>query len=160
MHTIYRIVCFRSFKVYIGQTQTKYERNRFRNHFSMLRDNKHHSVKLQADYNLYGRDAFYLEVLERGIPDGQINGLESHYITHFDSFQNGYNGNTGDKSKPCVWNSIQYRSMSAAAMANAYDDGDMRYFVSRGYKCDDDIPNDSRRHKRRYLLERLERLAA
>ena len=59
---IYKIVNIINGKFYIGSTKNIKER--CAKHFSRLKNNSHHSVKFQNDYDIYGRDAFVCEVIE------------------------------------------------------------------------------------------------
>src|SRR5260370_36049823 len=59
---IYRIVCVRTGKFYIGSS-TNLPTRRY-NHFRVLQRNKHHNRHMQRAWNKYGKDAFVFEVLE------------------------------------------------------------------------------------------------
>ena len=61
MGVIYAIQHNATKKMYIGQTNDLYRR--YKGHLSGLRKNKHHSKKMQEDYNKYGED-YSLFVLE------------------------------------------------------------------------------------------------
>lgn len=54
---IYLIANSATGKYYLGSTANY--RKRIRDHFRMLRDNKHHSVHLQNSWNRWGEDYFY-----------------------------------------------------------------------------------------------------
>lgn len=60
---IYCIRCVVNDKKYVGQTSDLQRRKR--DHLGLLRSKKHHSKKLQSDFNKYGEDAFEFYVLER-----------------------------------------------------------------------------------------------
>lgn len=92
-HWVYRIVCFFTCKVYVGQTRNLGIRQR--THFRLLQNGNHHNRRLQADYNLYGASQFYFEVLETDIPLSTIDNREKYWIAHFDSCSNGYNATIG-----------------------------------------------------------------
>lgn len=49
-------------KLYIGSAVNLKKRKR--EHFSLLKNNKHHSIYLQRAYNKYGKDNFIFELLE------------------------------------------------------------------------------------------------
>ena len=59
---IYRILNKTNGREYIGSTVRF--KQRFREHFLSLKENKHHCQFLQADFNKCGSDAFIFEVLE------------------------------------------------------------------------------------------------
>lgn len=118
---IYRIVCFATGEVYVGQTTNFMARKS--KHFSRLRRNVHENKHLQNTYNKYGAGVFYIEVLEKDVPKDKINDREIHWIAHFDSFKKGFNHHLGGTTPPhtgikCVWNGIEYPSIEAAARAN------------------------------------------
>jgi group I intron endonuclease len=93
---IYKIVNKINNKVYIGESVDIDER--WISHKEDLRNNEHHSCKLQADYNLYGEDNFKYEIIETLAYDiDSYKGVhylvyrEDYYIRKYDSFNNGYN---------------------------------------------------------------------
>ena len=62
MGVIYKITNLKNNKIYIGST-IKFE-DRKSCHINQLRENKHHSAKLQASWNKYGGENFIFEILE------------------------------------------------------------------------------------------------
>lgn len=140
-YCIYRIVCFSTFKMYIGLTSNPNEREY--EHFRLLNLGTHYNVHLQRAFNHYGRKSFYFEVVERGIPTDEIDARERYWIAHFDSYRNGYNESVGGdlsyRGKSCSWNGIQYDSITAAARANGINSTTMRERLGNGYACDDDL---------------------
>lgn len=117
-YCIYRIVNIHTGKIYIGQS--KHIQKRRIAHFLMLRNNKHHSAKLQAAYNKYGESSFYFEIIEREIPLDKINEREIYWINYYDSLVNGYNMKPGGQDaggcfKPFTVNGIEYLSKQDAA---------------------------------------------
>lgn len=76
---IYQIVNKINGKVYIGGTIDL--RERFANHISELRNNRHHSIYLQRAYNKYGVESFYFEILDLCESDWNIiEQLEQKYF--------------------------------------------------------------------------------
>jgi group I intron endonuclease len=59
---IYSIICTKNNKKYIGSTVDFNRRKRV--HMCNLKNNKHHSYKLQNSFNKYGSDSFIFEILE------------------------------------------------------------------------------------------------
>ena len=49
-------------KVYIGSSLNI--KSRLKTHIFSLKNNKHHSLKLQRSYNKYGKDNFLFKILE------------------------------------------------------------------------------------------------
>lgn len=93
---IYKIENKVNGKVYIGES-LDIER-RWNEHREDLDNNKHHSFKLQNDWNKYGEDNFKFEVIKE--IDKDMNSFismfalyvyEDKYIKQYDSFNNGYN---------------------------------------------------------------------
>ncbi len=75
-------------KVYIGNS-TDIDR-RWYNHKMELKNEKHHSPKLQRAYNKYGKDAFFYEVIQYCSKEDLISN-EQYWIDKMDSFESGYN---------------------------------------------------------------------
>jgi group I intron endonuclease len=75
-------------RFYIGSATNLYDR--LRRHLMELRLNYHHSHKLQAHYNKYGKEDLYSVVLERFIlPDRKLMiDTEQHYIDTLNPFFN------------------------------------------------------------------------
>jgi len=60
---IYKIKCLKNEKIYIGSSFNIIKR--IDNHFKKLKNKKHINRHLQASYDLYGKDNFTWEILER-----------------------------------------------------------------------------------------------
>lgn len=93
---IYKIENIENNKVYIGES-IDIER-RWQEHIDSLNNNSHHSWKLQADWNKYGKDSFTFEIIEQ--LHEEANNFKSKYyliyredcfIKQYDSLDNGYN---------------------------------------------------------------------
>lgn len=143
-HCIYRIVCFKTGKVYVGQTR-EYKR-RSNAHFNNLRKNKHHSAKLQNAFNKYGEKSFFIERIENDIPRETIDEREEYWIAHFNSFYDGYNMTPNasipsckGRPIPCIWNSVSYESIDKAAQALGVNKSTMHNRVAKGYTSDNDM---------------------
>lgn len=59
---IYKITNIKNNKVYIGSTDNM--ERRILQHKNELNNNKHHSYKLQMDWNKYGENNFTFDLLE------------------------------------------------------------------------------------------------
>lgn len=80
-------------KVYIGQTTSNLQ-TRFNQHFKKSTiANRHY--KLYNAIKKYGKDNFYIELLEERIPIELLNEREIFYIEKYNSFYNGYNSSKG-----------------------------------------------------------------
>ena len=79
-------------KVYVGQSVNIEQR--YKEHIAMLERGKHHAYKLQRFYNQNKHlKSFQLkyEIIEVVDNRNYLNAREAHYISVFDSHQNGYN---------------------------------------------------------------------
>lgn len=82
---IYKICCTGNNKFYIGST-TKSFKQRFSQHKSKLKNNKHSCQHLQAAYNLYGKDSFEFFIVK--VMDSDIENIlleESKTIQNLDA---------------------------------------------------------------------------
>ena len=79
-------------KWYIGSTTDV--RDRFVRHVSMLKNEHHHSQKLQRSFDKYGIDSFEITILYR-FEDGEsakeMLAKEEEYISLYNSYTDGYN---------------------------------------------------------------------
>ena len=91
---IYEIKNLKNNKCYIGQTSQKIGKREWK-HFNDLKKNKHHSKKLQEDYNKYGIENFTSNILEKITDESIIREREIYWINLKDSINNGYNMTTG-----------------------------------------------------------------
>lgn len=92
---IYKITNKINGKSYVGLTIQNVE-TRYRQHLHLLENNKHHSAKLQNDFNIYGKENFLFnfnlyEV--NGIEE--LAELEKEAIENSQSYINGYNMTQG-----------------------------------------------------------------
>lgn len=74
-------------KVYVGSSFNI--QKRWDSHLSSLRSDRHHSCKLQGDYNLLGESSFYLEIVEE--TNSNIKEKEDGWISDLNSKEYGYN---------------------------------------------------------------------
>jgi hypothetical protein len=139
---VYRITCFVSGKCYVGKSGA-YKKRKYE-HLRSLRQGTHHSKKLQRAFNKYGEASFYFEVIEAGLTEKQAFASEVNWIMKFNSRHNGFNITDGGdcgcpQPKPCVWNGIEYLSVTAAAKANGFTQKNLSRYLSKGFKCNSDI---------------------
>ena len=80
-------------KRYTGQTVDI--KMRWRSHRSRLNKNKHGNYILQNEWNEYGENNFKFKIIQDEINADDLNKKEKFYINKFDSFESGYNLNTG-----------------------------------------------------------------
>ena len=95
--TIYKITHIDSGKAYIGQTINK-PAQRWAQHWNYSKRAQSTGKRL---YHLssallkYGKEAFNFEVIESNIPKEDLDAKEIAAISKYDTFNNGYNLNTG-----------------------------------------------------------------
>ena len=94
---IYIIKNYCNEKVYVGQT-THSIQERFNQHMKPSTIKKRESYKLYNAIAKYGKENFYIELLEETTPD-KLDEREIFYIEKFDSYKNGYNSTNGGDSK-------------------------------------------------------------
>ena len=86
---IYKIVNINNEKVYIGSS--KDIEKRFKEHIYQLKNNIHHSSKLQRSFNkTKDKSAFKLEIIEE-VDEDKLKEREEYYIDLYNAFNNGYN---------------------------------------------------------------------
>ena len=88
---VYKITNIVNNKVYIGSSCDI--NRRWKEHLFRLKNNKHHSIKLQNSVNKYGVDSFIFEVIEE-CNKSIIIDREQYWIDSLDSCNNGYNHKT------------------------------------------------------------------
>ena len=141
-YAVYRIVCFTTGMCYVGQTNNLTRRKI--DHYKDLRRNAHTNSKLQRAYNKYAECSFYFEQLESGVSFADISTREIYWISHFNSYKNGYNLTEGGElgnhlGKPCEWNGISYPSITTAANTLGITTATMWGRLTNGYKSDEDL---------------------
>lgn len=106
---VYKIENFVNNKVYIGSTSNF--KMRLRNHFSELRNNKHHSIHLQRSWNKYGKNAFKISIIEEikfstVHTDSEIKQIlsyrEQSYINMYDSCNDKFGYNIYPSAYSCL----------------------------------------------------------
>jgi predicted GIY-YIG superfamily endonuclease len=87
---IYKILNTNTNKIYIGSSND-IER-RFKEHLYLLKNNKHHSTKLQRSYNkTKDKNVFKFEIIEEVQDESKLKEREQYYIDLYDAFNAGYN---------------------------------------------------------------------
>lgn len=85
------VYCFKNKinnKYYVGSSSNL--RNRKSAHLNDLKNNKHHSIKLQRAYNYYGANNFEYQILECCEPE-MLQQTETEWLRFFNAYNNGYN---------------------------------------------------------------------
>lgn len=83
-------------KVYIGQT-TMSVKERFYQHMKPSTLKSRGTYKIYNAINKYGKENFFVEIVETGIPIDRLDEKEISYIKQYDSCNNGYNTAPGGK---------------------------------------------------------------
>ena len=89
---IYTIICKVNGKRYVGQTVCELSK-RWREHIQESRGQSH--KPLYRAMSKYGIGMFNVRILEEDIPVELLSDRERHWITQFDSYNQGYNLTTG-----------------------------------------------------------------
>lgn len=105
---IYAILCPKNIKYYIGQATNIEKRKKY--HQQMLKNNKHHSIKLQRCYNKYGKNNFIFMVLMECKPE-ELNFWEKFFIKIFDSYENGLNCTDGGENPPKITKKYKLKNL-------------------------------------------------
>jgi hypothetical protein len=148
---VYRLLNILRGKCYIGITHTF--RRRKRSHLRELLLGKHHSVKLQRAYNIDGLEAFEWSILEENLTEREAFVSEVFWIRFYNAHRGGYNMNAGGErppaydgrfDKPCVWNGVEYPSMTEAGRQLGMSRSGMQQRISMGLTCDADVQPSKR----------------
>ena len=142
MYTIYRIVCHVNGKCYVGQTSNV--KGRRVKHFSRLRHDSHPNKYLQSDFTRYGEANFALELLEGDVLQENAHAREQFWVSHFDSYHNGYNGSFGGNNYdnygiPCVWEGVEHPNYLSAARVAGISESAMRKRILKGYQNEAEV---------------------
>lgn len=86
---IYEIVNLYNEKVYIGSS--KNIERRWNEHIYQLRDNKHHSIKLQRAWNKYGEENFEFNILQSVDNINDLFPIEQEWMNKTNCCEQGYN---------------------------------------------------------------------
>ena len=95
---IYEIYCRKTQKRYIGSS--KDIGARFRQHFGLLVQNRHHSEKLQRDWNQHPPSSFEFRVVEEVGDINRLLEVEQSHLDRYNSFNDGYNSSPSVEYKP------------------------------------------------------------
>lgn len=85
---VYAIYCKSNNKLYIGSAVNFHAR--LKRHLYHLRNDKHHSIKLQRAFNKYEIENFIFIILEN-VDKSELLDKESYWINHLNSYKNGFN---------------------------------------------------------------------
>ena len=84
---IYKIVNLKNKKIYIGSS--KNIERRWSEHKSDLKNNHHHSIRLQRDWNEYGENCFEFIILELIKDEKELISKEQLYLDKYKSYIEG-----------------------------------------------------------------------
>ncbi len=95
---VYKITCLKNNKVYVGQSLDIYRR--LSQHYKALQSltHRHHSSRLQDDWDLFGEENFVAEIIET-CPPNKLEEREKYWIDFYASDREGYNVR-GEYNKP------------------------------------------------------------
>ena len=92
---IYTVICKVTGKRYVGQT-IKNVSERWKEHISQSKRNP--SSEFHRAIAKYGVGMFNIRILEDDILEENLSDREIHWISEFDSFENGYNQTSGGET--------------------------------------------------------------
>lgn len=87
---IYLIISIKNNKIYVGQS-------RINQHLALLRENRHYSIELQKDFNLYGENNFVFEMIEDVELDTHLIEKEKQWIELLSHEYYLYNSSINEK---------------------------------------------------------------
>lgn len=112
-YTIYKIRNVLNNKCYVGSTCNF--KKRVNQHLHNLRQNKHHSIKLQNAWNKYGESSFVFEIIENEKIDNIDDQYktEQYYIESLNTYNAGYNMSESSYSpgSSIVWTNQMRKNM-------------------------------------------------
>lgn len=92
---IYTIICTKTNWFYIGESMNIKQRRK--QHYNDLKNNRHHNTRMQLDYNLHGEDSFEFKIVQPHISYNELITkaelliLEDKYIAQYKDKYNLYN---------------------------------------------------------------------
>lgn len=145
-YVIYRLLNTITGKSYVGLTSNFKQRKA--KHLREIESGTHRNKHLMNSYRKYGDGVFKWFILESNLSKEQAIEAEIKWIAFYDSFNNGYNktfggettpDNFGSAAIPITWNEIEFPSLSNAERVLGIDRKILRYWLSQGWACDDDV---------------------
>ena len=97
MIIIYAIRNKQNGKAYIGQSKNPVSRKH--SHFSKLRKNTHRNENFQKDFDIYGEENFYLEILSQLEDESKADYREKLWISKLKNVNGVYNITSGGKKQ-------------------------------------------------------------
>ena len=128
---IYKITNKVNGKIYIGQT-IQDVKERFYQHCARITDAAVLNMAIHRAIFKYGKENFTLEVLET-IDSSLLNEREQYWISHFDSYNNGYNSTEGGQGgfKP-------FKDLDDEGIIEQYKEGKSFREIGRMFNVDKD----------------------
>ena len=128
---IYKITNKVNGKIYIGQT-IKDVKERFYQHCARITGEAVLNMAIHRAIFKYGKENFTLEVLET-IDSSLLNEREQYWISHFDSYNNGYNSTEGGQGgfKP-------FKDLDDEGIIKQYKEGKSFREIGRMFNVDKD----------------------
>lgn len=138
---IYKITNKINNKVYIGETMDV--EKRWNEHKESLKNNTHHSYKLQSDWNEYGENNFLFEIIYEVKSYSNVTNLkcfliisEYRFMKKYNSILNGYNiENTYEKIK--VQEKSIFKESEQESLIKAFDEVDKILNINEHIKDED-----------------------
>lgn len=136
MQGIYKITNNINNKIYIGSS--KNITHRWDQHISELYSHIHSNNRLQADYNLYGINAFTFEILEVVLDFNKLLNKEQKYILKYKSYNPkiGYNivVNTKINNKKVKLEKVKKIDIDEDQLYNKFNDKNLKETIKKNLK--------------------------
>lgn len=97
MEYVYLLKNKKTNRIYVGRTQ--WPEIRFRQHMNALKSGKHNNELMQSDFDVFGEDSFYLEVVEQK-EHLTRSGIEGMWMLRLRTYDKRFGYNYKD---PFVW---------------------------------------------------------
>lgn len=119
---VYKIYCIENNKYYIGSTSKTFKQ-RFTQHASKLKNNKHACAHLQNAYNKYGEDSFEFSIIESIEEISIILEREKFWIDDLNACDNtiGFNTNPNPEESAATCNVVKEKIRDT--LKEKYKDG-------------------------------------
>lgn len=143
---VYKITCLSNGRFYIGSSKNLYQR--YIEHRSKLRKNKHHNKELQSDYNTYNINNFKFEVIEYCYEDIRKD-REQMYLTLYKDDDRMYNKSTNAYANNYVDDKTKQKLSEAMK-------GEKNHFYGK-HHTDEAKRKMSEFHKGKFLNEETKR---
>lgn len=104
VNIVYLITNKTTGRVYVGATQKKLS-YRFSEHMNCLERSTHFIGQMQIDFNEYGRDSFFINVLDTAEDGDELSKKEAYWINKY------FGENCYNKNNSCIRHGLWVRKI-------------------------------------------------